>query len=263
MRQFTLSFLLFASLLTGCTTVHVLTPEQRIKIGSIRVIGGPGPTPITVDYKHTDNSAVGAATGGLLGAMIYSAMDAPENSKAIMQSLLKAKEFTNLLGPVDSSKNLKQLLNESLVQLKQKVQVDADTLLNYEIHNRLSEDTKTLEVKTKYSLQPTGSHVSLHSNTVRVQFTVVKAWNKQKLEAALYAAVKESALLIAAEVVGTITEGENTSVPYFYNSYRNTKVLSSLGYSGKNRFARFREKNGNLVSVASENSEIYIQQFQQ
>lgn len=178
-----------------------------------------------------------------------------------MDSLLKAREFTKLVGSVDSSNTLKKLLNESLVQLKQNVRIDADTLLNYKIHNRLSEDTKTLEVKTVYSLRSMASHVPLHSNTVPVQFTVVKAWNKQKLESALYALVNETASLIAAEVAGTITNGENISVVHYYNGYRRLQVHSNLGYSDKQHFARFREKNGNLVSVASENSEIYIQQF--
>jgi len=254
-----LAAVLLITTVTGCATTATITPEQRNAISAISLRSTQSETPITVEVVEIDGAAAGAQ-GGLVGIVLAKAMLDPGNRKRKMQSLLKAKAFNEVTGPIDSPAMLTHSLRQTLAGSRFSVDPQAAPYLTYKIQNRLSQDTRTLEMKTDYSLhQQTGD--TIHQGAVSVQYEIHSKWTRERLLAQIQHSANESAQLIAMDLQGTAVAGERASVGYIVGELISNKKLRTVPSPAGHGYHRYRDNSGLLISVATESGNPRVRKF--
>ncbi len=233
-------------LLVGCANgAKKITHQQRASISSISIETAQTDAPLLVEYPVTDTTGIGVSAG-LIGIVVSHALDAPGNTSSKMQALIKARAFNQLVGSFNSTNELSSDLAGALAHKGYKVLDRASTTLDYQMTNCLSQDTKTLQVYTKYKLFNAAGKL-LQSSRVRVQYSVAAAWNRDKLQTVRRSAVRESAQLIAMDISGDSTMARHDQ--------------GVVEIPASDRYMRSKDSAGFLISAAAESDDLHIRHF--
>ena len=252
-------------LLSACTTTSPrISQEQRAAISTLAVQNFSTENEFTVEFQEVDTSDIGLAAGGIVGLMVTSALDAPANRRSKLRALTKASAFNQLVDPKTNASTLQSNLSSKLAADGYLVDESATVVLNYKLLNRLSEDTRTLELQTKYSLRSIKTldkNKQLHTNTVHVQYTVADTWNAEKLRLAMDSAIEQTAMLIAMDLSESQPQGTRVAVNTIRGNHQSSITATSIQTLPANKYSNYRLKNGELFAISGESSNLFLRTF--